>query len=648
VRDDQGRLSFVVAHILDLTEQRASETALLTAKEGAEAANRAKSEFLANMSHEIRTPLNAMIGLTDLTLGTRLDARQRDYLEKVRQSSGALLNILNDILDYSKIEAGQVELAHHRFQLRDLLDQLTALFQATVETKGLALLYRVAPDVPYELVGDPMRLGQVLNNLVGNAVKFTEQGRVELAISVVDEQDDGLVLRFSVQDTGIGIAPGTIEHLFQAFTQADGSITRRYGGTGLGLSISQRLVSMMGGQIRADSREGEGSHFQFSLTFPSTTGPSRRIGTRPPGLTQSRILLVGNDRLTKDILSEILHSWGLPLIMAADCMEAHQRIARAAEAGRPIDLMLLNANPCLDCQSCSFAPAPMSPSGLPHRHFGEPATPLILMVTLLEQTRLLERSAASALPRFLTKPVTPPALFDAIASVISRAPERVSSPESRPPPDAHALQGRCILVAEDNPVNQIVAEEMLKQVGARVLIANDGREAVEVALEQDIDAVLMDLQMPEMDGFEATVGIRAKKPRLPIIALTAAALERDRERCLSAGMNDHLGKPVSPAQLLAALSRWLQPPLEAELAAAPTTADDAPSIDPQALGELRRLITDSDYVPLQILADLRRQASPATQSVLSQIEQALARFDYDAAGRALDGLFGPPSSTPAP
>jgi PAS domain S-box-containing protein len=661
VRDEQGGLSFTVAHVLDLTEQRASEAAMLATKEAAEAANRAKSEFLANMSHEIRTPLNAMIGLTDLTLGTALDAQQRDYLEKVRQSSGALLSILNDILDYSKIEAGQIELDPRPFRLRDLLDQLTALFQAAVEAQGLELVYRIAPEVPRELIGDPMRLGQVLNNLVGNAVKFTEQGHVALVIAVEDEREGQVRLRFAVQDTGIGIAPGTAEDLFNAFTQADGSITRRYGGTGLGLSISQRLVSMMGGRIEVESREGHGSRFHFDAWFPLPQGTTTRIGAPPAELARARILLIDKEPFTRDMLSALLGSWQVPLVVADGCAEAHQRIASAAAAGSPIELVLLDAKHCLNCHTCPTATAPIPGAAQPPRTFGHLATPLVLMVTNLEQTQLLARAPASELPPFLTKPVTPAALFEAIASLPRTAPVQpvasssVPNPASCPAPNAAepehpldetALRGLRILVAEDNAINQIVIQALLQRFGAQVLIAENGREAVELALQHAPDAVLMDLQMPEMDGLEATTRIRAQHPRLPIIALTAAALERDQARCLAAGMNAHLAKPASPAQLLAALQIWVRPaPARAEAAQDAATAQTS-ALDPQALSELRRAIAHNDYVPPELLARLRPQTDPAAQAQLSRIEEALARFDYDAAARVLDEL--PAAASPIP
>ncbi|EIC23251.1 PAS domain-containing hybrid sensor histidine kinase/response regulator [Thiorhodovibrio frisius] len=655
VRDESGRLTFTVNHVLDLTERRASEAAMLAAKEAAEAANRAKSEFLANMSHEIRTPLNAVIGLTELTLSTELDARQRDYLDKVRHSSRALLGILNDILDYSKIEAGRVMLEQTQFRLEDLLEQLTALFQAAAEAKGLDLFYRIAPQVPRQLIGDPMRLGQVLNNLVGNAVKFTEQGQVELAIRVVSERDERIELSFSVRDSGIGMAADTIERLFQAFTQADGSITRRYGGTGLGLTISQRLVRLMGGTIKARSAPEQGSTFCFHAEFKLPERAAARIGAPPHAIGQSRILIVDKRPAARQLLAEILQSWRMTLLEASSCPGARQAIAQAAAAGQPVDLVLLEAKQCLDCRFCPVAAPPAPAEGLPPRALGDPPTPVVLMVSSIEQAQLLARGDSSELPRLLAKPVTPSALFDAIANVTqAQRPVRAYAAEANPG-SLSPLQGVRVLVAEDNRINQMVVEGILCQIGASVTLATNGREAADLALQQDFDVVLMDLQMPLMDGYAATEAIRAHNPDVPIIALTAAALETDRERCLAAGMNDHLSKPVIPAHLIEVMTRWIKlanttgklktgKQATAEAARDETTQpplaeqDVALGIDPEQLTRLRQLLADSEYVSPELLGVLRQNASPAALRILTRVEQALDAFDYESAADTLAAL----------
>ncbi|MBK1649419.1 PAS domain-containing hybrid sensor histidine kinase/response regulator [Rhabdochromatium marinum] len=633
VRDAQGHLSFTVAHVLDLTERRASETAMLAAKEAAETANRAKSEFLANMSHEIRTPLNAIIGLTELTLSTTLDERQRDYLDKVRRSSRALLAILNDILDYSKIEAGRIELDHSEFRLEDVLEQITALFSAAAENKGLELFYRVAPEVPRHIIGDSMRLGQVINNLVGNAVKFTEKGRIELSIAVAHEQKERIELAFSVRDTGIGMAPDTVQRLFQAFTQADGSITRRYGGTGLGLAISQRLVLLMGGSIQADSAENQGSVFRFTAWFKLAASTTPRLGTPPRPLEQRHVLVIDHRPQARQLLTEILAPWRMQLSEADSCPAAEHSITQAAAAGAPFDLALLDIRSCQDCTHCPVA-ATLSPiPGIAPRTLGTPATPVILLATGSEQSQLLNQAPATALPRLLTKPVTHSALFDAMASLGSDTSQQATMTQastlSGPIP---SLRGKRILLAEDNRINQLVAKDLLTQIGCQVSITHNGREAVDLVSAQRFDGVLMDLQMPVMDGFSAAEMIRAQHPQLPIIALTAAALETDRDHCLSVGMNDHLSKPIEPARLIAVLTQWI-----AADPVLPSTESPPPSarFNPERLAELRQRLNNNDYVPPELLAELFREAQPGMQQTLTAIKHALANFDYDAAAQAL-------------
>ncbi|MBK5971269.1 MULTISPECIES: PAS domain-containing hybrid sensor histidine kinase/response regulator [Thiorhodovibrio] len=645
VRDDQGELSFMVAHLLDLSERRASEAAMLAAKEAAEAANRAKSEFLANMSHEIRTPLNAMIGLTELTLDTELDQRQRDYLSKVRQSSRALLGILNDILDYAKIEAGRIELDQAQFRLEELLEQLSALFSSAADSKGLELFYRISPEVPRELIGDPMRIGQVLNNLVGNAVKFTEQGSVELSIGVAHEHEDRIELKFAVRDSGIGMAPGIVQRLFQAFTQADSSITRRYGGTGLGLTISQRLVLLMGGSIQVESEEGHGSVFRFNSWFKLPASTPQRVGAPPRPLEQRHVLIIDDRPVARRLLADILTSWRMEVTEADSCHSATRALAQATADGKRVDIVMLDIRSCQACHECKVTDTPPAKRGIAPKMFGAPATPIILQVSCAEHSELLTQASAADLPQLLVKPVTPSALFDAIASMTVDASEtdRANALANKTanaqlveaPAEAGAsMRGKRILVAEDNPINQMVVRELLTKAGYQAVIAGNGREAVDLVCSQPFDAVLMDLQMPIMDGFSATAAIRAQHPKLPIIALTAAAFPADRERCLAAGMNDHLGKPIQPKRLIEALTHWIE--------SAPETSAHAPAeaaIPVEQIDQLRELLVENDYVPPELLADLRDNAPPQIQQAVANIEHALAQFDYEAALKALDRLL---------
>jgi len=551
-RQAEEELDHYRHNLEELVELRTAE--LSEARDAAEAATRAKSEFLANMTHELRTPMNAVIGMIHLVQQSELPPREGEYLSKARLAADSLLGIINDILDFSKIEAGKLEFEQRPFLLDDVLDKVIAFTGLKAREKGLEFLMKVAPEVPLCLVGDPLRLGQVLNNLCNNAVKFTEKGEIVLsALRHAEAPDGGLTLRFSVRDTGIGIAAEDLPRLFTPFTQVDSSSTRRFGGTGLGLTISKRLVQLMGGEIWVASEPGRGSEFSFTVKVGAGPPEPARVPQLTADLKGLRVLVVDHSAQAREILAELLASLGFQVSQAASSAEALSRFGQHPES--PFELVFWDGN-LPDRDGLETA----RPIG---RSASRPPLPKVIMMTAYGAAEPSAKGARERFDGYLSKPLTMSSLLAAVLRAFGKGPPAAAREPAGPDLEElrAVLGGARVLLVEDNEFNQQVAGELLRSVGIEVTVAGNGAEALRMLKAASFDAVLMDVQMPVMDGYQATRLIRCQPDftGLPIIALTAHALETDRRRCLESGMNDFVSKPFEPRELYSVLGKWIRP-----------------------------------------------------------------------------------------
>jgi PAS domain S-box-containing protein len=628
IYNHKGEVIKFIGACTDITERKQREEELRKAKEGAESANRAKGQFLANMSHEIRTPMNGIIGMTALALETDLSNDQRGLLTTVKDSADTLLALINDILDFSKIEAGKLTLDPIDFSLRDVLEDTVLTVALRAHQKGLELACHLQPEVPDAVIGDPGRLRQVIINLVGNAIKFTEKGEVVVSAREASRNENEVLIQFTVSDTGIGIPREKQQMIFGAFTQADSSTTRTYGGTGLGLAITSQLIEIMDGRIWVESESGQGSKFHFTARFGVQKNPAVRSRQAQVSLKDLPVLIVDDSATNRRILQDTLSKWGMRPVLADGGESAIIELEMSAEAGRPFPLVLLDA---MMPQMDGFA--------LARRIKDSPklAGVVIMMLSSSGQVEDSARCRDLGISIYITKPVRQSELLDAIMSALgsSEATPQAATPTAVEP----VLKGSkplTLLLAEDNPVNQRLAVRILQKWGHTVSVAGNGRKALEMWEKEAFDLVLMDVQMPEMSGFEATAAIREREKqtgqRTPIIAMTAHAMDGDREKCLAAGMDHYVTKPIDQKRLFEAIESFCTkaaPPENPVMTEENTKLD----FDPNAV--LKRV--DGDRELLREVASLFFEDTPR---LLSDIRNAISCGDSKALERSAHTLKG--------